>query len=303
MNIHQDGQQLITEHNKLYKLLLNIPLTRPIYYREDIEDCKTIGKPRFVNRRYSWSNDSLLYFHNHLQNIWIFFEKYSFWFDSFTKELLYYEDRSISNKSVKFLLERDVWETAEVYGAYLIEEENSQTVISYYRFKSRVKTFIFPKMHYEDRKKWIIQDAIRQIKTQFSFLWDHLLTEIEVCINEELHKHPPVKIYSSYLEEQLLLATDNKINNPELSLLILGRMSELWLLQALNIEKTDHLFLVSEAKQQKLLRNSDALFFSRLRRHYNRLKHSLTYNVLNCPLDDLIDKFKIFLESKPNPNM
>ena len=297
MGLQREGKIILQYHKDLLSILSQIPLNRSMYYREDMEKGHKIGKPRFIQRDFQWKSEDLSKFHNHLQNLWQFFSKYSYWFDSRTKNILNYEERSMSNKSVKFLLEKDVWNTSEVYGAYLIEEIDDKTIISYYRFDSLVKSFKFPTMSYEEREKWIIQDAKNQILSQLSYLWDHLTTEIEVCMEEQYHKYPPMKLKSDYLHTQLQLAKSNLDCSPESTLLMLGRMSEIWLLQALNLEKTGNHYLVSEATNKKLLRKTDARFFSKMRHHYNYLKHSTIYNVRNCPLEEYLDKFESFLKS------
>jgi hypothetical protein len=295
MGIKEEGENLIKNHDILFNELVKIPKERPMYYREDLEKGLLIGKPRFEEKKLKWTVPILKEFHNHLQNLWDFFDKYSYWFDQSTKLMLTFEDRSISNKSIKFLLERDVWNTSEVYGAYLIENKVNKTLISYYRFDSRVKTFEFPFLEYDQREKWIKNDALQQIINQFTFLWDSLRTEIEVCIQEEYHKFPPVKLKNDYIQNQLEIANSIIKTNPEGSLLMLGRISELWLLKAMGLTSTNKHWLVSEAKKKKIIRNVDALFFSQLRYHYNKLKHSIDYDIRSCPLMEYIEKFRLFL--------
>jgi hypothetical protein len=213
--------------------------------------------------------------------------------------MLNIEDRNISSKSIKFLIEYDVWETSEVYGAYLIESKDNKTLISYYRFESRVKTFEFPSLDYKQRENWIKIDGWQQIISQLAFLWDTVRTEIDVCIQEKYHKFPPVKLENDYIQNQLELAKSIIKTNPEGSLLMLGRISEIWLLEALKLTNSKDHWLVFEAKQKKIIRKADAHFFSKLRYHYNKLKHSIDYDIGSCPLKEYIEKFKLFLnESK-----
>jgi hypothetical protein len=296
MALQEDGQILLNNHATLFEQIKSLPLTRPIYYREDLEEGHCIGKPRFHHRKLQWSPEILTTLHNHLQNLWNFFSQYSYWFDSLTKELLEWDSRSLSKKSVKFLLERDVWETAEVYGAYLIEENKDETVISYYRFQSRVKSYKFPLMSKKEREEWIISDAISQIQTQLAYLWNHLQTEIEVCLEEQHHKFPPITIQSRNLMDQLEMVQEIMSQSQEASLLLLGRLSEIWLLQALHLTEAGNHYLIAEARHKHLLRKEDARFFSQLRKHYNNLKHSQIYNVNNCPLNRFIQQFHYFLD-------
>lgn len=55
--------------------------------------------------------------------------------------LISYSKRSESKNSIIFLLERDIWETDEVYGDYLIEKIENYTKISYFRFDKKIKSF------------------------------------------------------------------------------------------------------------------------------------------------------------------
>lgn len=295
MNLIEDGKQLLAKHDSLFPLLHQIPKQRKINYREDMENNNLIGKPRFDERRYLWPKDTLVVFHDHLQNLWDYFTTYSHWFGPQTKCTLDRKHRNLSQQSVKFLLERELWATNEVYGAYLIEKTDQTTTISYYRFDNKVKSFSFPKMTYPEREDWIVKDGINQIQNQFSYLWDYIRTEIEVCMDEQHHKYPASIISSSYLIEQLQIAEDCFPSSPEAALLVLGRISEMWLLDALQIDSTWNNHLISLAKVKGLLTKSDALFFSTLRHHYNQLKHSRSYNVQNCPVLEYINKFQYFL--------
>lgn len=304
MSLQETGNLLLKKHADLFDRLTQIPQKRPINYREDIENGKVIGKPRFINRKYQWPSDLLAIFHDHLQDLFDFFLQYSHWFDHTSRQLIDRQKRNLSQQSVKFLLEREVWATNEVYGAYLIEEIQEDPEkgiqqghqISYYRFNSQVRTFNFPSLTYEQRKDWIITDAISQIQNQFSFLWQHLTTEIEVCMQEEHHKYPPIKIEDEFLTDQISLAKTLVNTSSETSLLILGHISEIWLLKALKLEAKGSHYLVSEAQKFSHLRSSDAVFFRSLRGHYNQLKHSQTYNIANCPLQNYITKFEQFLQ-------
>jgi len=260
MRIEIDGEQILNEHDKIFSLLLSIPKNRILTYREDIENGCLIGKPRFKEKFFNWPSDLLVKFHDHLQELWNFFSRYSYWFDKSIKEMLAFDERIMSGKSVKYLLERDVWETAEVFGAYLIENKKDNTIISYYRFQSKIKSFKFPALSYEERKQFVINDAIDQIQLQFSYMWERLRTEIEVCREEKYHKYPPIKLKNNYLNEQIKIIQEFSSDCPEASLLLLGRLSELWLLNALKYKRTRHRKLVDEASKRSILRQADARF-------------------------------------------
>lgn len=163
MDLKDDVTQILREHENLKNILTEIPRTRFLTYREDIEEGRIIGKPRFDPPIYIWEPELLGLLKNHLQRIWDFFARYSYWFDDGLKEMLLQDRRRLSKKSILFLLEKDVWETDEVYGAYLIEDFDDKTEFSYYRFYYSFKTFIFPKMDNLSREKWICNDVINQI--------------------------------------------------------------------------------------------------------------------------------------------
>lgn len=45
------------------------------------------------------------------------------------------------------------WESDEVYGDYLIEDNEETTKISYFRFYHKFKTFSLPKKSYSERER------------------------------------------------------------------------------------------------------------------------------------------------------
>jgi len=98
-----------------------------------------VGKPRFNDPKYQWSTSLLVDVRDHLQNIWNFFDRYSYWFDDTLIPLLNTDERRMSKKSIIFLLEDDMWCTDEVYGKYLIEENQDCITISYSRREKIMK--------------------------------------------------------------------------------------------------------------------------------------------------------------------
>ena len=139
MDIKSEGDALLENHKKLYKQLIEIPEKREMTYVEEIKQGVKVGKPRFKNPKYQWPKNLLVDLRNHLQNIWIFFEKYSYWFDDTLIHLLDTNERRVSKKSIIFLLEEDIWSTDEVYGKYLIEESQDGVSISYSRRDRKIK--------------------------------------------------------------------------------------------------------------------------------------------------------------------
>ncbi|MBD3216204.1 MAG: hypothetical protein GF311_26560 [Candidatus Lokiarchaeota archaeon] len=188
------------------------------------------GKPRFNHRFYSWPEQLLVDLRNHLQDLWFFFDRYSFYFDRTIFPLLAHGEKRESKKSILFLLERDVWETDEVYGKYLINIRKTDTKIGYYRFGKIYREILLSSTNMDDIINWICKDAVRQIQNQFIYLWNKIEKEIKVCIKEEHTKKPIVELDSNYLQEQFKKTKEIVEEWPEAALLSLGRIIEIWLL-------------------------------------------------------------------------
>ena len=203
MDIKSEGQALLRSHNELYEKLFEIPKNRKMIYIEEIEKSFKIGKPRFKKPKYQWSKNILVSLRNHLQTIWKFFNKYSYWFDDTLIPLLETNERRASKKSIIFLLEEDVWNTDEIYGKYIIEESQDEISISYSRRNRKIKQIILKTKEKSKIREWICKDAIQQIQNQFNFLWKKLETEIQVCIEEIYHKPPKFTLEPNYLMDQL----------------------------------------------------------------------------------------------------
>ena len=139
--ILEEGNFLLKQHQNLFSKLSEIPGTRDMTFRIDIIDGLKIGKPRFRKRYLLWSNELFAELRDHLEDTWTFFNTYSHWIDDTIMSILTYKNRRESRRSVIFLLESDVWETNEVFGDYLIEKGVQRTILSYYRFDKKFKTF------------------------------------------------------------------------------------------------------------------------------------------------------------------
>jgi len=92
---------------------------------------------------------------------------------------------SNNKKSILFLLEKDVYQTDEVYGEYLVEKHTDHYEIYYHRWKEKKKK-LQDQEFTTDLKRFINQDAILQIQTRLDQLWDTLEYEIERCKNHYL---------------------------------------------------------------------------------------------------------------------
>ena len=275
-----EGNRLLNIHGILYKKLVQIPEIRDLTFRIDAEENLNIGKPRFKNKHYSWPRELLNDLRDHLEEVWNYFDKYSHWVDNSLMSLISYAKRSESKKSIIFLLERDVWETSEVYGDYLIEKEEAHTSISYHRFKKKIKSFDISTIKDVEIEVWIRNDAIKQIKAQFNYLWTKIETEINICIEEKYHKEPKLLISSSYLIEQLKKTKEIVEKCPEAALLNLGRICEMWLLILLDKENSGfNEDLLKLAERNNIIDKDEFKFLKKIRRNYNDLKHKRNYKV------------------------
>ena len=292
-----EGMSLIKTHILLFKILIPIPEAREMLFRIDIEENLNIGKPRFKNRHYSWPKELLKDLRDFLEDVWYYFDKYSHWIDNSLISLISFNKRSESKKSIIFLLERDVWETSEVYGDYLIEKRKAHTTISYHRFEKKIKSFDIKTINDAEIEAWIRRDAIKQIKDQFNYLWTKIETEILICVEEKYHIEPKLLISSKYLIEQLDKTKEIVENWPEAALLNLGRICEMWLLIMLDKESSgfneDSLKL---AERNNIIDKDEFKFLKKIRRNYNDLKHKRFYNVDKSLISSFIFDFSRFFK-------
>lgn len=286
--ILEEGSFLLKQHKTLFSELSQIPNVREMTFRIDRIEDLMIGKPRFKNRYYLWSNNLLTKLRDHLEDVWVFFNTYSHWIDDTIMPILTYKNRRESIHSIIFLLESDVWETKEVFGDYLIEKKDQHTILSYHRFDRKFKTFEISTIDDLKIKKWIINDAINQIKNQFNYLWTKVETEIKICMSEKYHKEPRLLLNSDYLLDQLK-KTQSIVNDwPEVALLSLGRIIEMWLLIQLNKANNDYgNDLLKETEINGIIDKSEFKFLSKIRGDYNDLKHKRFFK----PNQEVINKY------------
>lgn len=298
MNIKSEGETLLETHKNLYEQLIEIPEEREMTYDEEMKEGVKIGKPRFKNPKYQWFTSLLVDLRNHLQNIWNFFEKYSYWFDDTVISLLDTNERRVSKKSIIFLLEENVWSTDEVYGKYLIEESQEGVSISYSRRDRKIKQIILKPKNDTEIKEWICKDAIRQIKTQFEFLWGKLETEIKACFDEIFHKKPKFTLKTEYIQEQLDKTIIISEQWAEAALLNLGRIVELWLLISLEM-KSAPLFvdLIREAEIAGILDKHEVKLLRNIRTNYNNLKHKTYYKIEDKDIKIMVENFSNLFKS------
>jgi hypothetical protein len=287
------GQQLLANHQILYDLLVKIPRSRPIKYREEKMGEKWIAKPRFSPRIYQWDPTLLSKIKDHLQQIWDYFSTYSFWFDGSLYPLIAWDDRRCSKKSIIFLLERDVWETDEVFGDYLIEEKEGCMSLSYYRFDQKYKTHHTPLMDENERNEWVCMDAQNQIINQFVYLWERLAIEIQSCVNETFSKGVRILLNSDELKLRFAQIADFYPKYPEVALLSLGWIAEQCLLLLLDLpEKGIYDDLIRLAEVKEIISPKIGKFFRLVRGQYNKLKHKAYYRVDPQVLKAIIEQFR-----------
>jgi len=292
MDIKSEGVKLLSTHIKLYSGLIKIPDKRQIEFREEFTDGKWFGKPRFRRPKYKWEKEQFKNIRNHLQDIWNFFEKYNYWFDETVLPLIESNSRRVSQKSIIFLLENDIWNTTEVYGKYLIERVQDTIFISYYRFNTKINKNEIETFDKQYIKEWICKDAIKQIKEHFTFLWSKLETEIRVCMEENYSKKPKITLTTEYLKTQFDLTIRISKDWPEASLLSLGRICELWLLFSLGKKhKGYYEDLIKKAEMRSIINENQGKLLYKIKHHYNYLKHKTYYQVEKDLLDELINQF------------
>ncbi|MHA1647250.1 MAG: hypothetical protein ACTSVL_06735 [Promethearchaeota archaeon] len=293
MNKIEKGELLLKNHKSLKKTLLIIPDSRKMIFNEEKDGNIWFGKPRFIPPNYNFDASVLTKLKNHLQSIWNFFQLHSYWFDKTIYPLLAWDQRRAEKGSIIFLLEKDVWNTREVYGKYLIEVGKTQTEISYHRFDNKYNKQTLDTIENEEIKKYILDDARSQIKRQFLYLWEKLESEILSCIKDDHTKIPRKRINSQNIFEQLEICEKIVEKHSEMVLLNIGRLAEYILLILLGKKqkgiKED---LVNLAFNAKLIDKSEEKLFNQIRRKYNALKHRLEYHLDIILLEKFIHSLK-----------
>ncbi len=257
---------------KLQELLVKVPWNRKMHVRWDGD----IAKPRFEQPYQPL--DSLTEVLMHLQNVWDFLSRYNYYFDEKVISFIHRDTRRSDKSSVIFLLEHDVWETDEVYGDYLIEQEGSILKISYYRREQKRKTQTIPLLKGEVLNEWIMNDARKQIQDAFLTKWKLLELEIQTCI-EGLHLRPTSEpLTNKELLFQLEQGERLVETSPEIAMLVLGRVAELWGILALGQkEKKPNQFLLDELQKAGKIDDHQKKLLNGIRILYNSVKHKTDF--------------------------
>ncbi len=290
--IRDEGNKLIKKHIIIGNKLREIPKNRNMRYTISTENTITIGKPRFEKTPYSWNKPQLNELLDHLQDIWNYLQKHHYYFDHKILSFINKDSRRSSKESIIFLLERDVWETDEVYGDYLIEKTNNSVEISYIRRNEKRKTFKLKMMDDEQIKEWIINNAREQIISSFDYKWNLLLTEIDTCANGLHIKLPPVPLSTKELHDQILLVEKILEIDVIVATLALGRVSELWCIILLKqTERNMFVNYIQELKQKGLINNHKQRLLNNIRIIYNSVKHKTNFRVDENTIRELYTNF------------
>jgi hypothetical protein len=298
MSINKDAKKLIESHKELYNELIAIPDSRKVIFRIDAVNKKKIGKPRFDPPTFKLPEEIAISLRNHLQNIWNFFSKYSYWFDDTIIPLIHINERRTSKKSIFYLLEQDTWCTDEIYGDYLIEKTTQHTNIYYFRRNQKRKKFqLSSTSSDEEIKDWICNNIVTQIKSQIKFIWNSLEKEISICQNEEYIRLKSNLITLDELKNQFVRSKKIIDDHPISALLSIGRISELWLLNGLNEQhKNPYDDLIRMAKTDGLITDHQEKLLGNIRRNYNGAKHKLYYKINKTQVKEFYRQFSILVE-------
>jgi len=285
------GNELLEKHQKLGVKLREIPYKREMGVTFNKKNSLSIAKPRFTEPKYSWPKTLLESLLNHLQEIWDFLQQYHYYFDEKVISFIHKDYRRSRKDSIIFLLERDVWETDEVYGDYLIERDKAKIIVSYYRRNERRRSFEL-KLSDEELRNWIIEDARKQIITSFNYKWGLLKTEIDTCANG-LH----IREISKPLNHEDLISQTLKIKklldiDTIAAMLSLGRVSELWCLHLLKRkQKKINQDLIQDLIHAKHINEHQARLLNQIRVKYNSTKHRLDFRLKKEEVDSLYRDF------------
>ena len=100
MPIQTVEKQLREAHKRLFDELKHIPQARNMIYHTERSNGLLIAKPHFDPPKYVWSSELVSQVHNHLQQIWDFFEHASYEMDALTRALVHPAERRSSKKSL-----------------------------------------------------------------------------------------------------------------------------------------------------------------------------------------------------------
>lgn len=278
MSLQSTGEDLLKEHNDLYFELIKIPEQRDLTFNITEENSQKIGRPRFQPPVYIWPDELHSRLVQHLKNLWNFFGTYSYWFDDIVKLIINFDENQIDNKSIIFLLQDDLPNVDELYSDYLIEKYLHRYTLSYFKHNLKIQSFQ-PKVNSDEEvDKWCCLDARKQIIDQFTFLWNYVQSEIENYLREDHYKLPNEILKLEYIDKQNKKIIEVLETYPELALLHLGKLAELYLIHILGFQKRpEQINLAWKAKNDGLLTNQQVKIFDSIRKEYNALKYQLDY--------------------------
>jgi len=168
----------------------------------------------------------------------------------------------------------------------------NKTVVSYYRFNIKINQTTLDINEDKHIKKWVCDDAKKQIIVQLSSLWNKLENEITVCIAEDYSKKPRIYLTDEHLKKQYEIVKKDLKQFPEASLLCLGRICELWILILLNKK---HKFyqenLIDQAHKENRNNKNQVRLLYKIKNNYDHLKHKLYYQIDIGLINELVTQF------------
>ena len=307
MKMTVTGKRILDKHKKLGDKLVLTPESREINFYSESKNGVKFGKPRFSPAFQSLKPALLRELMQHLQSICSLFDNNEYYYDDLIAFLI--QKQSFSEKgSIAFLLQHDVWETDEVYGLYLIDIREESTEISYYRRKTKYQPTTIRQTGKEEIEEYILNDAIKQIKRQFSYYWSSLeerivdyISQIELResfpkTNEPLTTNIELKIMDELKTCYTLFS-----HYPEIVFPTVGRIAEYILLIKLGKKNRRQVqkeygwkSLAQTAFDEKVINQSDLNSYSKIFKVYNDFKHDISkYNIFEQkdkidPIQELI---------------
>jgi hypothetical protein len=278
---------LRAELEDLGEILSEIPDSRKMSYVEEVNNGITLGKPRFDPPKfqlYAELDTRITSFLNNLKKYFLS-RNYSIRDDL---EVLFDTEQLHSNKfSPIFLLENDVWNTDAVYGLYLIEIDDNETGIYYFRRNQKRLKLEYDGSNIEE---FIIQDARNQIKREFNFLWDQLNKEIQLA--DEYYELSRVVLTGKDLDKLLESSKFLTDVNPIAACLMLGRAVEIFCRIILkNNSRMKLAQMLRKLKDINMISANEYVIMEKIRSTYNRTKHVLNYEIDPSKIDQLWSKF------------
>ena len=289
-------KEIVETWRQIKNKLLDFFNGRKLIYRETNFNGEKIGKPRFdpPKARLPMKLDQELF--NFLSKLKLYFQYCNYEFGILIKVLLDTKQSRESKLSPIFLIENDVWCTDNVYGDYLIVNENDISVF-YYRRKQKRKEVSVNK---KDLKGSIISNTKKQMVTQFNYIWNYLRNEIELA--GEKKNFSSIFTTKNNLIKQFKLVEPIFEFNINLGLLYLGQSLEMMLKKIDKKSKNTvpvHKLIEKQFNEGNLTK-AEYNTLNQIRKNYNKAKHDTNFEIDKELVINLKNKFKLILSDKLN---